>query len=443
MHETKALRQQRAKILTDAQAILQAETVTEEDQAKAYAMIDEADAMLKRIEALERIAALDLAAGIGAASADTRQTQSAPDFNAQAEADIFRAMVNGGERVVGLPQAQQDYFAASVAREVRVIRAMMTGAVASLSDADQAHYRTRFVAAAATSPDTVGGYTIAPVVEAAILVAMKLQGGMRAAARVIQSSTGAPWSFPTLDDLSVKAYIVGGENVSLGSGTDLTFGKRQLGAFTYTTGIIPVSWQLLQDSMFDFDTLLRDAISGRFERGQNAHFTTGTGVGQPRGVVTAAPSGGTALTTGQSGAVVVYEDLIELEHSVDPVYRRDAVWMFNDSTLKALRKLKETTTGRPLWLPALSGIAPGAPDTLLGYRYVINQDMPNLALNSKSIAFGNFQNYVIRDVVGMQIRVLNERYAENAQVAWISYARTDGDLLSAASPIKVLTQPGS
>ena len=130
---------------------------------------------------------------------------------------------------------------------------------------------------------------------------------------------------------------------------------------------------------------------------------------------------------------VIYEDLVDLEHSVDPAYRAEAEFMFHDDTLKVLKKLKDAD-GRPLWLP---GVAVREPDTILGYNYVINQDMPIMAANAKSILFGDFSKYMIRDVMDLMLLRLVERYADFAQVGFIAFSRHDGDLLDAGTnPIK-------
>jgi len=438
---TKTLREARAQQIKDAQALLAKPDATAEDLANATRMMDESDALLSRIEAMERVEALALTAGINAALVSQAQTTAARmPHNAASEQRVFNALVNQGARLDRLPQADQDYFRESTARELRIIRALSLGNTHTLDDDDRTHLAARFGtgairAAGATVPDTAGGYTIAPLFEAVMLVAMKAQGGMRSVARVIQTATGAALPYPTMDDTAQKATILGTENTDVGTGTDLTFGRRQLGAHTYVSGMIPVSLLLLQDTAFDFESLLRDALAGRFVRGQNEHFTVGTGVNQPRGVVTAATSGATAATAG--GLVVTYADLIELEHSVNPVYRTNARWMFHDTTLKALRKLVDTT-GRPLWEPSLTA---DTPELLLRRPFVINQDMAVPALNAVTVAFGDFTNYVIRDTLGLQIAVLRERYAEKMQVAWSAYMRSDGDLLSAAQPIKTLVMP--
>jgi HK97 family phage major capsid protein len=163
----------------------------------------------------------------------------------------------------------------------------------------------------------------------------------------------------------------------------------------------------------------------------NNHFTVGTGSSNPNGVVVAATVGKTG-TTGQTVSIV-YADLVDLEHSVDPNYRQGAKWMMNDSSLKVLKKLVDTQ-GRPLWMP---GLVTGAPDTILGYGFVINNDMATMATSGKSVLFGDFSKYIIRDVADVSLLRLDERFAEFHQVAFLAFSRHDGDLLDAGThPIK-------
>jgi HK97 family phage major capsid protein len=164
-------------------------------------------------------------------------------------------------------------------------------------------------------------------------------------------------------------------------------------------------------------------------RAENAHFTTGTGTAQPEGVQTNATVG----KTGASGqtTTVIYDDLVDLVHSVDPAYREnDAAWMMNDSTFAAIRKLKDTT-GQPLVEP---DVQRGIPNTLLGYRVVVNNAMPSMAASAKSILFGNFRAaYVIRDALDFQLLRMTERYGELLQVGFLAWARSDGLLQDAAA----------
>src|SRR5690606_10577729 len=125
---------------------------------------------------------------------------------------------------------------------------------------------------------------------------------------------------------------------------------------------------------------------------------------------------------------------------VDPAYRMQAEFMFHDQTLRELKKLRDQE-GRPLWLP---GIAVREPDTILGYRYVINQHMPQMAAGQRSVLSGAFSKYHIRDVMDILLIRLDEVYAEYGQVAFLAFSRHDGTLLDAGThPIKALQHPAS
>jgi HK97 family phage major capsid protein len=124
-----------------------------------------------------------------------------------------------------------------------------------------------------------------------------------------------------------------------------------------------------------------------------------------------------------------------LKHSVNRAYRQNAEWMFNDNTLLAIKKLTDSNN-RPLWSP---GIAAGEPDRFDGDRYVVNDDMPDMAASAKPILYGDFSNYFIRDVLGIQLLRLSERYADYLQVGFIAFSRHDGLLADAGTnPVKHL-----
>jgi len=199
----------------------------------------------------------------------------------------------------------------------------------------------------------------------------------------------------------------------------------------YTSKIVRISFQLLQDSAFDLESWLARKLGIRIARITNEHFTVGTGTSQPEGVVTGA-SQGKVGASGQTTSVT-YPDLVDLEHSVDRAYRTNGQWMFHDSSLKALKKM-EDSQNRPLWLP---GIAQREPDMILGKPYIVNNDMPEMAASAKSILFGDFSAYCIRDVLGVQLLRLVERYADYLQVGFLAFARHDGGMLDAGTgPIK-------
>ncbi|MEU0359922.1 phage major capsid protein [Streptomyces cyaneofuscatus] len=266
-----------------------------------------------------------------------------------------------------------------------------------------------------------GGYTVPAPFRAKLIEAQKFYSSMRDVAEVITTETGATLPWPTNDDTANVGAILS-ENTQV-TEQDVTLGTNDVGAYMYTSKLVRVSLQLLNDSAFDLESWLAGVLGRRIGRAQNAHFTTGTGTAQPEGVQTNAvigKTGGTGQTTS-----VTYDDFIDLIHSVDPAYRNSGRvgWMFNDATLGTARKLKDSQQ-RPLWEPS---VQVGVPDGLLGYKYTINQDMPVMAANARSILFGDFQaGYLIRDVQDVQMLRLAERYADFLQVGFLAFARTDG-----------------
>ena len=156
------------------------------------------------------------------------------------------------------------------------------------------------------------------------------------------------------------------------------------------------------------------------------------------GVVVASTEGKEAA----SKTAVTDTEIIDLEHSVDPAYRPNSIWMFHDTILAAVRKLKDVTSGQYLWQP---GMQAGVPDRLLGYRYVVNQSMTGTqAQAAKIVLFGDFSKYKIRDVAGVRLVRLDELFAQTDQVGFVAFLRSDGNLLDAGTaPIKHLTNAKS
>ena len=141
-------------------------------------------------------------------------------------------------------------------------------------------------------------------------------------------------------------------------------------------------------------------------------------------------------TTGQT-TTVIYDDLIDLQHSIDPAYRPGAQFMFHDNSLKVIRKIKDSQN-RPIFVPGYeSGSPGGVPDSILGNGFQINQDMAQMAANAKSILFGALNKYKLRMVKDVTMLRLVERYADQLQVAFILFLRADGRLLDAGTnPVK-------
>lgn len=288
-----------------------------------------------------------------------------------------------------------------------------------------------------TQDDSLGGYLVPEGFRNTVTETMKAFGGILAVCTVITTSTGADLPWPTNDDTGNEGEFLA-ENTQLNV-QDVTFGQRKLLAHTVNSKIVRVAIQLLQDSAFALDSWLPRKLGERIGRRAARAWTQGTGIDQPEGITTSVATGATGTGTIASGIAYKYPDLVDLEHSVDPAYRPRARYVVADSALKHIRKLKDTQD-RPLWVPIP---APGFPPTINGYEYTVDNSMPAVAVNSKSVAFGDFQaGYIVRQVQGVQAVRLTERYADFLQVGFLGFARLDGKV-DDASALRILVSPAS
>ncbi len=283
---------------------------------------------------------------------------------------------------------------------------------------------------------TIGGSGAAMIPESfvhSLEVAKLAFGGLATVADVIRTSSGEEMSWPTADDTSNEGARVG-ESIEVDSDIDPLFGATKWGAYKYTSKAVLVPFELLEDSAFDLPGILGGMLGERLGRITNRENTTGTGDAQPNGVVTAATVG---KTTASSTAITA-DEIIQLEHSVDPAYRQDAGFMMHDSILLVIRLLKDND-GRYLWQ---SNIREGRPDSLLGRPLTINQNMAgSVVASAKTMLFGNFKYYKIREVNSVRLYRLEERFRMNDQDGFVAFLRQDGNLLNAGgNPIKVLLQ---
>jgi HK97 family phage major capsid protein len=279
--------------------------------------------------------------------------------------------------------------------------------------------------------DADGGYTVPNETMRALEDALKTFGGMRQVANVIRTNTGADLPIPTSDDTSSTGEIVA-ENATFGAHSGITFGQLVLHSYKYSSKPVLASVELLQDSAINVGQFVGSKLGERIGRIQNAHFTTGGGTTLPWGIVTRSTAG--VNHAGSVGAGIVYDDLVDLEHSVDVAYRSGAGFMFHDLMLARLKKLRDDI-GRPIWQP---GLAVGAPNTILGYPYQINNDMSSATTNgAKAMLFGQLSKYLIRDVREITLVRLDELFALYGQVCFVAWSRADGDLVDAGThPVK-------
>lgn len=346
------------------------------------------------------------------------------------------------------PQAQHEAMLNAATRdpskqgeEGKALRAFMAGGVMNMSEGDRARMQARqnpdIRNAMSTTTTTEGGFTTATEYQKSLEVAMKAYGGMRAVASSIRTATGITMNFPATDATSEIGEIVG-QNAAA-TGADTVFGNISLDVYKYSSKKIALPFELVQDSFIDIEAYIQGLLAMRLGRIGNLHYTIGSGTGQPRGIVTAA-SAGKVGTTGQTVSVT-YDDLVDLEHSVDPAYRSQpgVGYMMHDTSVKVLRKIKDGMN-RPIFVPGYEADAlvnGGAPDRLMGRPININQDMPVMAANAKSVLFGQLSKYTIRDVLDLTLfRMTDSAFTLLGQVGFVAFMRSGGNLIDAGGSTK-------
>jgi HK97 family phage major capsid protein len=279
-----------------------------------------------------------------------------------------------------------------------------------------------------TTTPSEGGYTVQSEVASEMITAMKAFGGMRDVATEFSTSAGNPMNWPTMDDTGNVGELIA-ENTAA-TDQDASFGTVAMNVYKFSSKIVTIPIELLQDSLLNLDAIVFALLAERLARVQNTYFTTGTGTNQPRGIVTGATLGKTG-TTGQTGTVI-YDDLVDLEHSVDPAYRNrpGTGFMMHDSSIKVIRKIKDSE-GRPIFVPGYEvGTPGGAPASLLNRPITVNQDVATMAANAKSILFGNLANYRIRNVMAATLfRFTDSAFTKKGQVGYLAWQRSGGNLL--------------
>lgn len=277
---------------------------------------------------------------------------------------------------------------------------------------------------------SAGGHLVPTDLIRSLETALAYTCPIRNFAQVIRTASGNPIDIPTVDDTSNNGELVA-ENASYAS-QDVTFSKVTLNAYKFTSKLVLASLELLQDSAIDVATILGNLLGERIGRSQLGYFTTGTGSSQPQGAVTGSAAG----VTSASATAISVDDLLGLVHSVDRAYRDAGAFMMHDSVLLAIRKLKDANN-----LPIFTqSYIVGEPDRLFGYPVVINNSMAStVATTNKTVLFGDWSKFIIRDALDIQLVRSDERYMEYGQSAFVALARTDSKV-TISGALKRLTQ---
>ena len=272
--------------------------------------------------------------------------------------------------------------------------------------------------AQSTGTGTAGGYTVPTTMLNRIVDIMKSFGGIAGICQVMTTESGEAINWPTSDGTAEEGELIGENSVT--SEDDIEFGSVALGAKKLSSKVIRVSNELLSDSGLDMEAYISNRIGLRLWRGESRYLVQGNGSGlQPKGLEAAVTG-----TVAASGATAInWKDLNAIKHAVDPAYRAmpGFRFAFNDNTLKLISNM-EDGQGRPLWLPAVAGLAPA---TILGVQYAIDQAIADIAANKKFLYAGDFNRFILRRIKYMALRRLVERYADYDQTGFLAFHRFD------------------
>ena len=414
MADIKDLREKMANIATEARAKLaELNDSTPEDRAAEVerefdAMMADHDKFSARADRLEKSeAALRASEAVDVSKRPVAEDRSAPAVDQGSDISyrkaFFSMIANGG--VEGLDS------------EVRNV------------------LRQSEVRAQTAGTNSAGGFTVPTELASFIDKAMIATGPMYNSDlfTVINTTGGNPFNIPTVNDTAVtaEAHTEGG-TVTDDAGKDVTFAQKSLGAFAFDTEWVRWSYELANDSIFNVESLLGELLGERLGRIANSKLTTGSGSSDVEGIVTNSALGVTAAAV----AAVTADEIIDLIHSVDPAYRASpsTAIMMNDSTLSAVRKLKDGN-GNYLW--QMGNYQAGVPQNLLGYNVVVNQAMDSLATAKKVMLFGDMSKFYVRKAGAPSLFVAKERFAPDYGI--LGYVRFDGVLGNAAAIKHLIT----
>ena len=266
--------------------------------------------------------------------------------------------------------------------------------------------------------DAEGGYLVPDEFERKLVEALTEENIFRQLATVIKTSSGDR-KIPIVTSKGEAAWMDEEDAYKL---SDDTFGQASLGAYKVGTAI-KISEELLNDAAFDLPSYIAKEFARRIGAKEEESFFIGDGKGKPTGIFAATGGAESGATT--STANITFDDVLELFYSLRSPYRKKAVWVLNDSTVKALRKLKDST-GNYIWNPSVQA---GVPDTILNRPYYTSSYVPEIKAGAKCLAFGDFSYYWIGDRQGRSFKRLNEVFAMNGQVGFLASQRVDGRLI--------------
>lgn len=320
-----------------------------------------------------------------------------------------------------------------IERDSDVYRRWLKDGMESLSVEDRkimySRKETR-VGAGQSTTDAAGGYTIPEGFAGRIIENMTFISQILNWANLFPTATGNDIPFPINDDTANTGELIGEASDISTATADLVFTAYVLKAYKFSSKMIKVSSEILQDNGVNLEQYLGKKLAQRVARITNTYFTTGAGSNQPQGYITGGSQGyvTAATTTFTSAELITFQDTLDQAYQNMP----KTAWAMHQQVLTAIKKLTiGANYNSQLWVPSFRD---GAPDTILGKPYFLNNAMSSTtATGTKPIAYGDWDNFTIRRVNDFSLRRLTERYAEFDQVAFFGLARMDSFVENSAA----------
>ena len=400
MKELMEMRDKRVQSWNAAKAFLESHrgedgTLSAEDDAIFNKMMDDVDKLGREIARMEKMEAMD----VEMSKATSKHLTSAPTTRMEDE-PVSKTGRGGNGYAKNFWNAMRSK---SVSHEV--LNALQVGT------------------------DSEGGYLVPDEYERTLIEALEDQNIFRQLAHVIHTSSGDR-KIPVVASKGTASWI---DEEAQYPESDDAFGQVSIGAYKLAT-MIKISEELLNDSVFDMPAYIAKEFARRIGAAEEEAFFTGNGTGKPLGILAATGGAETGVTAAAADKITM-DEVIDLFYSLRAPYRRNAVFIMNDATVKALRKLKDGQ-GQYLWQPSITA---GTPDTILNRPVYTSGFMPTLATGNKTILFGDLGYYWVADREGRSFKRLNELYAPTGQVGFLASQRVDGKLILPEA-VKVLKQ---
>ncbi|MFD3464799.1 phage major capsid protein [Streptomyces sp. NPDC058682] len=367
----------------------------------------EADTSLSDAEKRERVERIDV--DVRALEGEAREAVERGEREAEVRSLAARA---GGLVLPGSPDFRSERD------EAAELRALARGELPGV-DFD---LRTATTGTAGNAGNTKPVTFVAQVIEA-----MRERSPFLNRTRLLTTGGGETMEWPVKNGRPTAAQVA--ENTAYGK-SDESWTKTSIGAYKYGV-IVEATQEIVDDSALDILGILAQDAGEAVADKVVADLLVGDGTSKPWGWITRAAAGKTVANT----AALTGDAVIDLQHSLLSPYRRNAVFMMNDTTLAVVRKLKDTT-GNYLWQPSVQA---GAPDMLLGTPVLTDPNVAAIGAGAKAIAYGDPSKYLTRQVKNLRVVRSDEYGFDRDVVAFKVTWRGSGDLFDTASVKTLVT----